>query len=150
MNLSKGTSELRKGTDRRSIRMDEVELRIREKEILATHYKGATARIAHNGWVRDVNLKLQGRTERPCLLFTDVVKSGERGGRQMKRKQKGGKKTVKIQGTPAVRATISFPPDMYETLEMVAKQKKVSLAWVVREASEKYIAEKWPLFESKK
>jgi metal-responsive CopG/Arc/MetJ family transcriptional regulator len=37
-----------------------------------------------------------------------------------------------------VRASISFPPDLYETLEEIAKQKKVSLAWVVREASERY------------
>jgi len=39
-----------------------------------------------------------------------------------------------------VRASISFPPDLYETLEKLAKQKKVSLAWVVRDAAEKYIA----------
>jgi predicted DNA-binding protein len=43
-----------------------------------------------------------------------------------------------------VRASISFPPDIYEALETLAKQKKVSLAWVVREASEKYIAEQKP------
>ena len=48
--------------------------------------------------------------------------------------------------TAAVRASISFPPDVYKTLEDIAKEKKVSLAWVVREAAEKYIAEKWPLF----
>ena len=47
----------------------------------------------------------------------------------------------------AIRATISFPPNIYETLEGIAKEKKVSLAWVVREAAEKYIAEKWPLFK---
>jgi len=41
-----------------------------------------------------------------------------------------------------VRASISFPVDVYETLELIAKEKKVSLAWVVREASEKYIAGK--------
>jgi len=35
---------------------------------------------------------------------------------------------------------------VYETLEVIAKEKKVSLAWVVREAAEKYIADKWPLF----
>lgn len=46
----------------------------------------------------------------------------------------------------SMRATISFPPDLYATLEKIAKQKKVSLAWVVREASEKYLADKWPLF----
>lgn len=48
---------------------------------------------------------------------------------------------------PAIRATISFPPQVYETLEVIAKDKKVSLAWVVREAAENYIAEKWPLFQ---
>ncbi len=46
----------------------------------------------------------------------------------------------------SVRATISFPSDIYQTLEDIARQKKVSLAWVVREATEQYIAEKWPLF----
>jgi len=49
----------------------------------------------------------------------------------------------------AVRATISFPPDVYESLEIIAKEKKVSLAWVVREAAEQYIGEKWPLFSRK-
>jgi hypothetical protein len=48
-----------------------------------------------------------------------------------------------------VRATISFPADIYHTLEGIARQKKVSLAWVVREASEQYIADKWPLFKAK-
>jgi metal-responsive CopG/Arc/MetJ family transcriptional regulator len=40
--------------------------------------------------------------------------------------------------TAWVRASISFPPDLYETLDEIAKQKKVSLAWVVREASDRY------------
>lgn len=48
-----------------------------------------------------------------------------------------------------MRATISFPRDMYQTLEEIARQKKVSLAWVVREATEQYIADKWPLFKGK-
>jgi predicted DNA-binding protein len=43
------------------------------------------------------------------------------------------------------RASISFPPDVYETLAAIAKSKKVSVAWVVREAAEKYIADQWPL-----
>jgi predicted DNA-binding protein len=45
----------------------------------------------------------------------------------------------------AIRASISFPPDVYQTLEAIARQKKVSLAWVVREAAEQYISNKWPL-----
>ena len=40
----------------------------------------------------------------------------------------------------SIRASISFPPNIYRTLEEIAHQKKVSLAWVVREASERYIA----------
>jgi hypothetical protein len=46
---------------------------------------------------------------------------------------------------PSVRATISFPSDRYATLEEIAKQKKVSLAWVVRDAIDSYIEAKWPL-----
>ena len=39
------------------------------------------------------------------------------------------------------RASITFPPKLYRTLENLAKEKKVSLAWVVREAAEKYVTE---------
>ena len=46
----------------------------------------------------------------------------------------------------SVRATISFPSDRYATLEKIAKEKKVSLAWVVREAVDNYLDAKWPLF----
>lgn len=60
--------------------------------------------------------------------------------------KKGGGKKMKSQSTAQVRATISFPPEVYRTLEVIAKEKKVSLAWVVRDATEKYIADKWPLF----
>ena len=66
----------------------------------------------------------------------------------MKAKKGDGKK-MRAQSTAQVRATISFPPDVYETLETIAKEKKVSLAWVVREAAEKYIGDKWPLFNPK-
>jgi predicted DNA-binding protein len=48
----------------------------------------------------------------------------------------------------APRASVSFPPELYRTLEALAKQKKVSIAWVVREAAEKYVEAQWPLFGS--
>lgn len=64
------------------------------------------------------------------------------GGYQMRAKKENGKK-VELR---TVRASISFPRDIYSTLEGIAQQKKVSVAWVVRDAAEKYIAEKWPLF----
>lgn len=53
---------------------------------------------------------------------------------------------MKAESAASIRASISFPPEVHETLEVIAKEKKVSLAWVVREAAEHYIAEKWPLF----
>lgn len=53
----------------------------------------------------------------------------------MTRKSKNAPKIA----APAVRASISFPPAVYETLEEIAKQKRVSLAWVVRDAAEKYL-----------
>lgn len=56
-------------------------------------------------------------------------------------------KKEKAVSTPLMRATISFPPNAYRTLEQIARNKKVSLAWVVREAVDAYLAEKWPLFK---
>jgi hypothetical protein len=41
-----------------------------------------------------------------------------------------------------VHATISFPPDGYETLETISKEKKVPLRLVVRDAAERYIADR--------
>lgn len=54
----------------------------------------------------------------------------------------------KVPSAATVRASISFPPDVYDTLEAIAREKKVSLAWVVRDAAEKYIGDKWPLFRT--
>lgn len=47
------------------------------------------------------------------------------------------------------RVSVSFPCELYETLEQIAHEKKVSVAWVVRDAAEKYVADKWPLFGQK-
>lgn len=47
--------------------------------------------------------------------------------------------------TKNARASVSFPPEIYATLEQIARQKKVSFAWVVRDAAEKYVADQWPL-----
>lgn len=44
-----------------------------------------------------------------------------------------------------IRASVSFPNELYETLEQMAKEKKVSVAWIVRDAAEKYVNEQWPL-----
>ena len=58
--------------------------------------------------------------------------------------------SIKSQNVSAVRASISFPDDLYEQLEAVAREKKVSLAWVVRDAVERYVAEKETASERKR
>lgn len=52
-------------------------------------------------------------------------------------------------GEVAVRASVSFPPGVYRLLEQIALQKKVSIAWVVRDAAEKYISDQWPTLEKR-
>lgn len=60
------------------------------------------------------------------------------------------KRGRKPTGKPrATRASASLPPEIYQTLQDIAKQKKVSVAWVIRDAAEKYIAAQWPLLETK-
>lgn len=58
--------------------------------------------------------------------------------------KRGRKPTGKPRPT---RTSASLPPEVYSTLQDIAKQKKVSVAWVIRDAAEKYIAEQWPLFQ---
>ena len=61
------------------------------------------------------------------------------------------KQTLQSKHNPkTTRASVSFPCELYDTLERIAKEKKVSVAWIVRDAAEKYIGEQWPLFEKMK
>jgi metal-responsive CopG/Arc/MetJ family transcriptional regulator len=48
-----------------------------------------------------------------------------------------------------IRTSVSLPVDLSQTIDAIAKKKKVSRAWIVRDALESYIREKWPLLESK-
>jgi metal-responsive CopG/Arc/MetJ family transcriptional regulator len=56
--------------------------------------------------------------------------------------RKSDTKKMKAQSTVQVRATISFPPELYQSLEEIAKKKPVSLDWVVRDAAETYVADR--------
>lgn len=56
-----------------------------------------------------------------------------------------GKSRARKRVAKSARASVSFPRNVYEELERLAAAKKVSLAWVVREAAEKYVADQWPL-----
>lgn len=62
--------------------------------------------------------------------------------RLMATQKRGGGKD---RGGAQPRASITFPPELYQTIEDLAKRKKVSIAWVVREAVEKYVEDQWPL-----
>lgn len=56
------------------------------------------------------------------------------------------KRGRKPSGSPRpTRTSASLPPALYSTLQDLAKQKKVSVAWVIRDAIEKYVADQWPL-----
>lgn len=54
-----------------------------------------------------------------------------------------------VKAPKSARASVSFPSATYADLERLAEQKKVSVAWVVREAAEKYLAEQYPLFSQR-
>jgi predicted transcriptional regulator len=54
-------------------------------------------------------------------------------------------KTAKSKSPRSVRASVSLRSELYRTLEALARQKKVSTAWVLREAAEQYAADQWPL-----
>jgi metal-responsive CopG/Arc/MetJ family transcriptional regulator len=54
--------------------------------------------------------------------------------------------TSKSRNESSLRASVTFPAEIYVSLEKIAKKKKVSLAWVIRDAAEKYVSEQWPLF----
>lgn len=61
------------------------------------------------------------------------------------------KRGRKPSGKPRpARASASLPPEIYSTLQDIAKQKRVSVAWVIRDAAERYIAEQWPLLEGRR
>ena len=44
----------------------------------------------------------------------------------------------------STRTTVSLPTVDYEELEQIARRKKVSVAWVMRDAVEKYLVEQSP------
>ena len=55
------------------------------------------------------------------------------------------KKQTKPSANTKPRLSVSFPADLKKTLEQIAKEQKVSLSWIVREAAEKYVSDRWPL-----
>lgn len=53
---------------------------------------------------------------------------------------------AKPRGDNGTRITVTLPPRDYETVCRLAKAKKVSASWIVRDALEKYLTADMPLF----
>ena len=64
----------------------------------------------------------------------------------MKSKTKPRRETSPSSGS--IRVSVSFPKNQYELLSRIAREKKVSTAWVVREAVDRYLEQLWPLLRS--
>ena len=60
--------------------------------------------------------------------------------------QRSTPKAPKPSGT---RITITLPPDDYGHVLQLAKQKRVSASWVVRDAVSRYLADDMPLFAAR-
>ena len=63
--------------------------------------------------------------------------------------RKGSRSGGSIRTSVSTRASVTLSPELYELLRDIAKQKKVSVAWVIRDAAEQYVADQWPLLEHK-
>lgn len=48
------------------------------------------------------------------------------------------------------RMSVGFPSELFQTLEQIAEQQKVSVAWIVRDAAERYVSDRWPLLAQKR
>lgn len=66
------------------------------------------------------------------------------GRRMMAKQSRRGRPQTAVK---TARASVSLPVELHRTLEQIAKQKKVSFAWVMRDAAERYVQEQWPLLE---
>jgi hypothetical protein len=75
-------------------------------------------------------------------LWCNMVKTHE----DTMGRQSSGKKETHAK----TRMSVSLPSALHLELERIARDKKVSLAWVMREAAEKYVADQWPLLPKAK
>lgn len=60
----------------------------------------------------------------------------------------GKKKSRRRRASTTRRVSVTFPADHYAELTRIAERKRVSVAWVVRDAVEDYLAAEAPLFRS--
>jgi predicted transcriptional regulator len=54
----------------------------------------------------------------------------------------------KLQNAKSVRTTVSLPSDDYVELEALARKHRVSVAWIIRDAVQKYLDGQAPLLRA--
>jgi predicted DNA-binding ribbon-helix-helix protein len=74
---------------------------------------------------------------RELTLYTTLVYSGAKGALEMAKDTKSQKST---------RTSVSINTADYRELERLAELKKVTVAWIIRDAVEKYLSSNSPLF----
>lgn len=55
------------------------------------------------------------------------------------------KKRYRGSSPATVRVSVTFPKSLYMTMAQLARQRKVSAAWIIRDAVERYATDQWPL-----
>jgi metal-responsive CopG/Arc/MetJ family transcriptional regulator len=56
---------------------------------------------------------------------------------------------MKLHQDKTRRTSVSFSQELYSELALPAKRKKVSMAWIIRDAAKKYIANNYPFFKDR-
>lgn len=56
------------------------------------------------------------------------------------------KSTGSTASPKTVQTSVSIPAEDHEEIERLSKQKKVSVAWIIREAIDQYLTAESPLF----
>lgn len=85
---------------------------------------------------------------RSTAWWCSLVRNGA--GAMVKKRESGKNAKKKKGGMVMVRASSSYPRELYRLIEEIATEKKVSVAWVMRDAAEKYVEDRWPLFNLEK
>ncbi|MGB2984825.1 MAG: ribbon-helix-helix protein, CopG family [Phycisphaerae bacterium] len=59
------------------------------------------------------------------------------------------KSPSRIRRSKTRRVSVTFPHEHYVALERIAERKRVSVAWVVRDAVDAYLTAETPLFRER-
>ena len=78
------------------------------------------------------------------MMYNDARRSAEQHIALTLRKQDW-RADMPTEAEPVVRTTVSIPTKHYSQLEELARQNRVSIAWIVRDAIDRYLTDRAPL-----